>query len=103
MIIRFTSFEPFTGHTSEGEWKKDWSNKSDKSSSIELPDGWFFKDNKVEVVLYSRMTAISSWTVNRHGMVDISKQNLRFKLTGHYLRKTVNLAGEAEGFDQFIK
>ena len=103
MVIKYTSFEPKTGNTSQGEWKQAWSNGASKAGTIELPAGWYFKDNKVEVVLYSRMTAVSSWAVNSRGIVDISKQNLRFKLTGNYLRKTVNLAGEAEGFDQFIK
>ena len=103
MLIQYTFFNTSTGKTEQGEWKYDWSNKSGTTSSIQLPANCYFKDNRVEVILQSRITTVSSWYTNSRGMIDITKKNLKFKLGGHYLKKTVCLEGSpSDGYSRFI-
>ena len=102
MLIEYTYYDA-NGRSYNAEWKYAWSNKSGTTSSIQLPANCYFKDNKVEVILQSRLTAVSSWCTNSRGMIDITKKNLKFKLGGYYLRKTVCLEGSAsDGYSRFI-
>ena len=102
MLIEYTYYDA-NGRSYNAEWKYEWSNKSGTTSHIQLPANCYFKDNKVEVILQSRLTKVSSWCTNNRGMIDITKKNLKFKLGGYYLRKTVCLEGSAsDGYSRFI-
>ena len=103
LLIKYTSYEPIANLTNQGEWTHEWTNKAPLISHIELPTGWYFKDNRVLVTLQRRALAFSRWDSCDSGLIDISKKSIKLKFTGNYLQGTLFLTGAQEGYDQFIK
>lgn len=103
VLIKYTSYEPIANLTNEGEWAQEWTNKAPVTSSIQLPSGWYFKDNRVKVTLQRKALALTRWENGDTGLIDISKKSIKLKLTGNYLQGTLFLTGASDGFDQFIK
>ena len=72
-----------------GTWDYKWSNKKGTSKVFTLPANWYFENNRVHVVVKTRVTAVSNWKTNSEGDVDISGGSLTLKLSGHYLKNSV--------------
>ena len=78
-----------TGQAAVNSWDYKWSNKKGTSKVFTLPANWYFENNRVHVVVKTRVTAVSNWKTNSEGDVDISGGSLTLKLSGHYLKNSV--------------
>ena len=106
LLLEYTTYEvdasgKRTGKTAKGNWSDQWSKSSTtKTASIPLSENWYF-DNKVHVVLRSRMTKAGAWMTSKQGYVEISDGKLQLKIVGSAL-KTLDLDGSASGYASFI-
>lgn len=75
-----------------GSWSHKWSSTANVNTVIQLPDNWFFENNKVHILIRSRRAAsagLNKWKTCSEGDVDISGGTLNLRLSGSYYSYSV--------------
>ena len=70
-----------------GSWNHKWSSRGRVDTVIDLPDNWYFENNKVHVRVRSRRAAsagLNRWKTCSEGDLPLSGDTLKIKLTGNY-------------------
>ena len=75
-----------------GSWSRKWSSNANVSTVIQLPENWFFENNKVHILIRSRRAAsagLNKWKTCCEGDLDISGGKLTLQLSGSYYSYSV--------------
>ena len=76
-----------------GKWERKWSSGKTVSNVIQLPAGWYFEDNRVNIYIESRRAAtrpLNTWKKCSEGYVDITGGSIVLQLSGSYYSYNVS-------------
>ena len=74
------------------KWSRKWSKGGTTSDIIQLPEGWYFEDNQVHLLIESRKAAsagLNKWKKCSEGDVSIKGGSLMLQLFGNYFSYNV--------------
>ena len=90
--VQYDSNGNVTARTT-GKWERKWSSGKTVSDAIQLPAGWYFENNRVNICIKSRKAAsagLNKWNDCSNGYVDITGGSLVLKLSGSYYSHNVS-------------
>ena len=90
--VQYDSNGNVTARTT-GKWERKWSSGKTVSDAIQLPAGWYFENNRVNICIRSRKAAsagLNKWKDCSDGYVDITGGSLVLKLSGSYYSHNVS-------------